>query len=358
MLCCRGFGFARTCISSHNGAVRSLKMLVVFFLCGGAFLYGAEAPILQKSVKEKRIPWQAKGEFFCWNTYENGLEYVYDDVTPLKDHFLLAEEMKIGKFYWRGGFRVSLAYTFEPDQWQLEAQYGNYDPWHRENHMRHEGRAFQGIFPVYPLTSLERATSYLSLRTHFADVYLQRMFRATPYLHLTLINAISGIWFRQRWEVNYFDSLSKDANRLNIKNDWNFKGGGPKIGLDMDWLIRWGLGIHSRLCGAALFGNLDNRLNIRSYPLAAPMSYIVHTHMDDFRIVTQLQFVLGPTWEYRFQKWKLSFFVGYELNSFFCIHEVDRQFVFDATNPQTPTSNFFPGHLHMQGLSTSLTLEF
>ncbi len=334
------------------------RALVGLLILGFGFLSADVEPKTQEMSKEKRTPWTVQGDFLCWNTYEDGLEYVYDDVATLTPNYLLTDEMKIGKFYWRGGFRVSVGYTFAPDQWQFEVQYGNYDPWQREDHMRHEGRHFQGIFPQFPLTNIERATSYLSLRTHFADFYLKRMFETTPYLHLTLINAMSAVWFRQRWEVNYYDSLAKSANSLNIKNDWNFKGGGPKIGLDMDWLMKWGLGLHARVCGCALFGNHDNRFNIRSHPFGGAMGYIVHAHNDDFRVVTQLQFLLGPSWKYEFQKWKLFLFVGYELNSFFCIHEVDRQFVFDPNDPQTPTSNFFPGHLHMQGLSTTLSVAF
>jgi hypothetical protein len=334
------------------------KMLFVLLIVGIAPLSAEHSKPLKELPKENREPWKIKGDFFCWNTYESGLEYVYDDVAPLRENFLLTEEMKMGKFYWRGGFRVSVGYTFEPDQWQFEVQYGNYDPWHKEMHMRHEGRFFQGIFPQFPLDHIDKAESYLSLRTHFADLYLKRKFATTPYLHLTLINAFSAIWFRQRWEVDYFDGLAKTANRLNIKNDWNFKGGGPKIGLDMDWLMKWGLGIHTAFCGAAFFGNYDNRVNIRSYPNVGAWTYIVHAHLDDFRITTQLQFVIGPSWEHQFKRWKLNLFAGFEINTFFNLHEVDRQFVYDSSDPQTPTSNFFSGHLHMQGLTTSLALQF
>jgi hypothetical protein len=164
-------------------------------------------------------------------------------------------------------------------------------------------------------------------------------------------------WMKQNWDVYYYDAMIS-PNYVHVKPLWRFKGGGVKIGMQTDWHIRYGLGIAGRFSASALYGNYDKRINIVYHPNGGGRDVIASTHQDDFRIVTNLNFFLGPFWTWNFQKLGVDLLAAYELNCYFNVHEIHRQWIQYTGVSNNPESRHFEGVLQMHGLTAWITLRF
>ncbi len=299
----------------------------------------------------------AKVDFLYWQTQEGGLDYVYTDAITSGTFYGGRGDIHPATFDWHPGFRASMNYCFNYDYWKIGGQYGNFVPNGTQRMTPLAGQTMTGTFPQSTGTSLSQATSDISLRIHFADLFLGKAFQISKNIMLNFINGLTGVWMKQNWDVTY-EGSQPNGNRENVKPKWRFKGAGVKTGFEIDWQMGWGFTWNGKSTISGMFGNYDNRMYLFTTNLSTMVRTVLqNTHYDDFRIVPVIQLAMGPSWQKTFKRWGMKITANYELNTFINVHQVNRDEFYSQnnSNPQTRTVN---AQLQMDGLTLTLLFSF
>jgi hypothetical protein len=187
-----------------------------------------------------------------------------------------------------------------------------------------------------------------------ADILMTKRFDFSKYFSFTLLNGVTAVWFEHNWDVNYFGDVG--GNQCIIRPKWHLKAGGPKIGGGIDWFFGKGFSLIGKTSLSALMGNYDNRFFVSTINLDTLERIVrANTHYDDFRVVTNVQLALGPSWEYFAKYWGVKMSLTYELNSWFNLVEIHRQqFSSTFSGNSRHTSPTFEA----QGMTASLSIYF
>ncbi len=216
-----------------------------------------------------------------------------------------------------------------------------------------------GTFPQFTTTDMEKAYSNIFLREHMFDVLLSRKFELSSRINLNFFNGLTGGWFKQNWTITYYGQ-GQTGTITKIKPKWRFKGGGIKTGVSADWELGQGFNWSCLSAIAAIYGNYDNRMKLlHRYPSTGVDLVLEFIHYDDFRVVTNLQLQMGPSWEKQYKSWGMRMFAGYEINSWFNVHEILREEFHASTDSITnPQSRHVSSPIQMHGLTLSAVFNW
>lgn len=296
-------------------------------------------------------------DYLYWQVAEGGLDYIYTDAITSGTFYGGRGDIHRATFNWHSGFRVALDYSFAPDFWKIRGQYGNFVPSGREKMTPLTGQTIQGTFPNVTTTTLAHATSAISLRMHFADLLLSKSMQISKNVLFEFINGLSGVWFKQNWEVTY-EGTQPGGLRESIKPKWRFKGVGMKAGANVDWQLPWGLSWNALTSIAGIFGNYDNRMILFTTNISTEVRDVLqNTHYDDFRIVPILQLSMGPAWQKAFRSWGIRLSASYEMNIFTNVNQFDRDEFYNTLN-NNPQSRVKNAQLQMHGVCATLLISF
>jgi hypothetical protein len=132
---------------------------------------------------------------------------------------------------------------------------------------------------------------------------------------------------------------------------WHFKGAGIKTGLNFDWGLKRGFSWNGKSNIATIFGNYDTwTIAYDNYD----SNKVENAHLDDFRVVTNIQFLLGPAWQRCFQNVNFKLVANYEMNVWFNLSQTNRS-LYQVTNAQ---SRFTNNILQMHGLTFYALFNF
>ena len=303
-------------------------LFTIISLCG---YEGSFKPIEKKEAETeplRDLHFKIWTEIYVWHVEENGLGFIYEEATPLVAGQGITGDLMVSKYDWHPGFRVCFGYDVSPDFWAIEGQYANYNPNDRRVVDREPGEILRGAFPHPEGVMIDQAKSYLSLTCHFGDLLLKKKFTPGKQLDLFLICGITGAWMCQNWQVHYYDENNIDRC---FKPKWHYKGGGIRLGTDMDWLLGKGFSLMLKGSFASMMGNYDNRTYAYDTNMMnGQRTVIANTHYDDFRIVSTWKLAFGPSWQWRFKDVFMKLFAGYELNTWYNLSEIHRQLFYEG----------------------------
>lgn len=348
-------------------------------------------PIFQYRKKSGEQAGYAGIEFLWWKAYEGALDYAVKGqkgANPGNDQSIGATgSLKSATFAWAPGYRLYLGYRFPPDFWELEACYTYYHSSHDNKTSFPSGYPPNTVGP--PTTQPEKATvgtflqntaapvrsakSSLSLNYNLGDLLLGRRFLATDALLLRLLVGATGAWIDQHFHYKYLPGSFIDSevnlgqgSTVKGKEDWNFSGGGMRIGLDTDWFIGKGFSLLAEGSLALIFGSYSkisyNKTNNHvptDIPTNNPFPQVTtDLKMHDYRFVPHIQLKFMPAWGKQFGKFGLLVYAGYELNLFANLQEVYRSLLYSPQSINSRPSTFTYGMLGIQGLTAGLKFDF
>ncbi|MBN2480080.1 MAG: hypothetical protein JXA94_07625 [Parachlamydiales bacterium] len=294
------------------------------------------------------------GEFLYWTAEASSLDYaVKNNKTPPTGTTYANGEYQIAEYDWDPGLRVAIGYFNAPNFYHVLAQFTHVEIKNSEVAKKPDSAVqfLNSTFPQPDISSnLTQATSKLTLRYDMFDLLFDRPFIPNPHLRLKLFGGASMGRLKNSWFTNYL-FVSADNNVL---SKWKFLAGGFKLGLFLDWFLGKNFYLTGKMSASALIGRYTNTWQMKT---SITTSEIADVKYKDHRISYNTDFLLGPSYQISTSSNRIEIFIGYELNSFFNLHEVFRSTGSATANAQRVTTAN-GGTLSLHGLDLRLTVDF
>jgi hypothetical protein len=301
-------------------------------------------------------------EFLFWGIYEGALDY---SVTmqngawsPTATSYAQGD-YNSARFNWEPGFRIGGSYFRAPRYWEVKAFYTRLTGRGKDHSGKPDDPSvfLTGTWPQVTTSPLVQAKSRIHMNYNVADLLVDRFFNPNPHLRIRLIGGMAVAWMNQNWEIEYRDAANQGTA---IRNQWKYIAAGIKTGTMVDWY--WGRNIYvtgSGIFGAFMGGYWNKTLQKAKIPATAtddPQTPIRNTHFFDPRGAFSTQFSFGPSWQQNFDKNRVEFFAGYELNLWFNLQEIYRS---TGGVPSAAKETWINQSLiAVQGLTARLTVDF
>ncbi len=267
------------------------------------------------------------GEVLFWKPNQEAMTYglVADAIT---DNIIFGNtnEAVQQESDWGLGFRVGAGYYFAKPSCDLAAY------WTRFHHTMHSTTStnsfilgtqlFFGSFLPIGGGALQAGPARSNWQLHIDLIELDfgyllcfdNRFSLHPYIGL------EGGWINQKQTIQY-DQFLDTGNGVffdsTINQINNFKGIGPKIGIDGDFLFGHGFGVLGNLAASFLYGSSRNPVKFHIVdPMTFPISDLAIKYKKN-RLIPALQTQLGLNWGKECSKYFAFFIsVSYEVQYF------------------------------------------
>lgn len=234
------------------------------------------------------------GGALFWHAKVGGTEYVYD--------LAMGREGKIASqsFDWDWGYRVGVGLSLPIVKWELIGTYTHFGS------QDYEGR---GALPPSLLISLKGGAITSSHDAHSdykidydnIELCLHQSSFFSRLLGLGTSVGVKRSWIDQKQGVTY-----SSGEVVRVKDRCRFVGTGPTIGLNMKWLLFYGISIIADGRGSLLLGNFEVKHSENEISLKG----------SSYLFSPTLRFLLGLGWEYPMRWGQLSLSLGYEAEYF------------------------------------------
>ncbi|HEY2810085.1 MAG TPA: Lpg1974 family pore-forming outer membrane protein [Rhabdochlamydiaceae bacterium] len=333
-------------------------------------------------------------EFLWWKSDENGLEYaihkhegdvIFDAGLPGG----IPRDTLVGTWHrvdmeWSPGLRVKAGYRFSnEDLWELDGVYTFYYT---------DGNDKVKVDATYPggqsstLNSAEnlklfigvpfdeneayiKASAKANLWYHIGDIELAAQITLTPRARLRFVVGPTMAFIQQKFRItayNQINALNPAIPTQKVVNDfnWDFSGGGIKIGADSRWDLGWGINLLFGSAFSSIYGVFTNTIKEKAFYTGAPLNpttsvptgVLGNTKFSRGKVAFAGRIEGGAGWNHAFCNWNLEVFAKYELNTWFNITDQYRAPVqnpnFDTIlSVQSPT-------LNLQGMTFGVNINF
>lgn len=241
-------------------------------------------------------------------------------------------EYKSASFDWSSGVRIGLGYTVVRDAWNFLGQYTYYQTSGSDKVNRPADQTLYLQETVRDVNLSTNGVDVVRSHTHFryqvADLLLSRRFLPACQIIFNFFTGATGAWIREDWKVTGSDINSSPNVSTSTYNNWNFRGGGIRAGLDVDWHMGSGFSLFNKGSFAAVIGSYENRrkttlnpagISVGPNPTLAPS--IRHTSEDETWVVPHTQLEFGINWRHRFCTWAMMLQAGFEINTWYDLHQ-------------------------------------
>ncbi|HEY2810086.1 MAG TPA: Lpg1974 family pore-forming outer membrane protein [Rhabdochlamydiaceae bacterium] len=323
-------------------------------------------------------------EFLWWKLDENALEYAIQkksdqrlyNTPPPPGADALVGHWHRAKLEWSPGFRVKAGLRFDkPSLWELDAVYTYYytdgdnsvfrnsdqDRFNSENIAFFYGINVGGVYI--------RGSSKAQFWYHVGDIELASQFHLTPHAHLRLVIGPTLVFIKQKYRITSFGNVfradpQQPTQKIVADFNWNFSGGGIKIGGDSRWDIGKGFDLLFGAAVSSVYGVFENEMKENIFYTGAPFLGVPFipagksgdTHFSRGKVAFATRLEGGTSWSHAFCAWNLEMFVKYELNTWFNITDQYRE---SNGNPNSPVilSVQIPS-LNLQGITVGVNVNF
>jgi len=257
------------------------------------------------------------------------------------------------------GFRLGFLYFRAPHYWEMRWQYTRMTNRGTDHSSKPSGaqQFLTGTWPQIMNQPLAAVKSSIHLNYNVFDWLVDRVFFPNPHLRLRVLGGSCVVWMDQDWKVRYSDST---PNTTTIRNRWHFVGAGLKSGSIFDWY--WTGDLYMTAAGSfgVLVGSYSNHAKqttsfqptINDNPNVPLRNLSYH----DTRAAVTLQMLLGPSYQKNFTKNRVEMFAGFEVTTWYNLHEVYRS---TAGAPQEAKETWINSSiLALYGLTTRVTVDF
>lgn len=365
--------FNAKCITA--GSFFSLVSAGVF--CSSHLLH-ADAPQVQPPAGEKpaydadlfnkdKSVYFVNAEFLYWIVNEGAADYAVKMKKPAwsktEDTFAVGN-YRSAHFDWSPGFRINFGYFRAPHYWDIFLQY-TYLPssGRRTSHAPSSPDKFLNgtwaqpdLNTGIPLAPLQKASCHVDLKYNVFDFLFTRRFQANEHLRFNVFGGITSALIFQKMKVSYHDINGLQSH---IENRWRFEGVGFRAGVKVDWYMGSDVYMVGMLSTAALTGWYKNTA-YQDTTLSLPDSNNSHpirnSCFHDNRLTYMAQFMVGPSWQKRFEHVRTEIVLGYELNIWANLHQIYRSgFAAPTAAKETFINN---SNVSLQGLTLRMNLDF
>lgn len=220
--------------------------------------------------------WFFTFDVLYWHAKAGGTEFAYSDQDPRAQLPIRGRTRDID-FKWDWGLRVGAGYKFEHDSWDLKAQYTWYDTGGSDSTRAGSNNSvipLRGSSTIVA-TAMNSSQQFLycsSAKSQYdfdysaIDLELGRAYFISGKLSFRPHWGLKTAWFDQEQVVRYAggivdaatpNELGLEGNTVHIKDDCDFWGLGPRVGIDSKWYLGYGFSLFGNVAGALLFGHFD-----------------------------------------------------------------------------------------------------
>lgn len=236
--------------------------------------YGAQTASARAEVDG--YGWFFTFDVLYWHAKAGGTEFAYSDQDPFAQ-LPISGRTKDIDFDWDWGLRFGLGYNFEHDGWDLRAQYTWFDTSGSDST---RAGSNSSIIPLRGSSTIVQtaansgnqflycasAKSQYDFDYSAIDLELGRAYFISGKLSFRPHWGLKTAWFDQEQIARYTggtvdannpNDLGLEGNTVHVKDDCDFWGLGPRVGLDSKWHLGYGFSIFGNVAGALLFGHFD-----------------------------------------------------------------------------------------------------
>lgn len=303
-------------------------------------------------------------DFLYWTVNEGATDYALKMKHPAWSS--TAPDYGVGHYHsaefdWNPGLRVAFGFFRAPHYWDSSIQYTylSVDGDDEVHAPDSSDRFLLGTWQEPSITTpiaLKHAKSHIVFNYNLLDWMFSRRFFPNPHLRLDVSGGLTGVDIKQTWKVRYKD-LSD--NHSHIRNTWKFFGMGLRLGLHVDWFMGYDIYLTGQMSTALLSGRYNNRSFQKTdafTPGADNSVAFRNTHFRDTRLAPSLQMLAGLSWQKTFESVRATLFAGYELTSWFNLHQIYRT---PLSAPTAGKDTFInDSAVSLQGLTVSGNLDF
>jgi hypothetical protein len=256
------------------------------------------------------------------------------------------------------GFRISLGFFNAPKLWEAKGEYTFFmqNKSSFETAPQDPNLFLVSTWPVFLPNPITNIRSVLQFHYHIYDLLVDRFFHPNEHLRMRLVAGLTGSYISQKWQVFYSDNTSMTR----LINKWRFNGGGMKTGLHADWFWTSDIYLSGGMFISSLLGGYRNRIALQTTAnpsgINNPDIPFQNISKNDFRLIANMQFLLGFSWQKSFQNCRSEVFAGYELNPWWNLEEIYRT---SSGGPSESKQLFINAAMTtIHGLTTRLTVDF
>lgn len=288
-------------------------------------------------------------DFLYWKASVNAADYALK-MTQTVDQSCAIGDFKTANYDYKPGVRAGLRYHNGPRFWEASVNY----TWlytDGSNGVENNSVFINSTFEDELDGSIVKADSSIKLWYNLLDVTAARVFDPNPHLRLRTLMGITGAWITNKWDINYTDNFNELSA---LKQQWLYRAIGYRTGASFDWYWWHDFYLSGKATVALAIGKYINTAKQKSEARDNPEQAFRDTRYEDYRLATNFQMYVGPSYQKLCKCWDFEIFAGYEFNVWSNIHEVFR--CQDGGNfSRTFINN---GLLGLHGLTVSATLAY
>lgn len=233
--------------------------------------YGAQTATARPDVDGRG--WFLSFDILYWHAKVGGTEFAYSDNSPAAT-LPIKGRTKDVDFDWDWGFRVGAGYNFAHDGWDAYLHYTWFDTNGSDSTRAGLNSSVvptKGSSQIVATTDntgnqflfCDSAKSQYDFDYQALDLELGRAYFISGKLSFRPHWGLKTAWIDQEQVTRYTggspvdDALGLGVSTVHIKDDCDFWGLGPRVGVESKWHLGYGFSIFGNVSGALLFGHFD-----------------------------------------------------------------------------------------------------
>ena len=256
-------------------------------------------------------------DWLLWRTRQGDMEFAVQGVsTSSLTPFMGSTTNKLN-FDLKSGFRVGFGVHLPNDGWDIYLNYTDFRP--------NASKSVEGpLFPLLLYNPPFIATSaHAEWKIFFKtlDIEIGRAYYIGKSLSFRPFIGMTGAWIDQQAHVRYeAGSISfSEIDHIATHND--FKGAGPRLGMDSNWYFGEGLSLFANLATVITVGHFDLENNQTQGDLET-----IRLKSDLNLLSPVLQLIAGLAWDrnYHRDQWHVGFSAGFETQYWWRQNQMER----------------------------------
>jgi hypothetical protein len=277
-------------------------------------------------------------DLLIWAAENRGFSYAFelDDSPALSGSVVRLDPS------WDPGFRIGLGWNTSYNFWDLFVGY----TWYR-NHAaktRSDDIGFIDLRPIATTDSetFEKVSASAIMNMNMIDLELGRLIYLTKVVAIRPFAGLKGGSLNQSFKDHFTDPLSDDPTNSETKFSGknNYWGIGPRLGLNGEWHLDWGVSILGKFASALLYGG-THASSLSRYMLASETAFTTDTYYkDEFsQLVPNLQMALGLQWQTCFHCEKMFYKMSLSWESNYWWDQFNLPYGSTSTAPMPSVNN-------------------
>lgn len=229
--------------------------------------------------------WFVSVDAIYWHPKVGGTEFAYTDNSPAlhkepidnaNEGLAISGRVKDIDFDWDWGFKVGAGYNFQHDGWDLFAQYTRLESGDSSSSSPGRNsvvvplRATGGITNAAGQAGLsgsflfaQAAKSQFNVDYDRIDLEMGRHFFVSQKLSLRPFIGLAAAWLDLGQKTRYIggtavdQNLGLEENTVKVTDRSDFKGLGPRFGMNSKWKLGYDFSIYGDLSLAFMYGHYD-----------------------------------------------------------------------------------------------------